>query len=93
MSIAPSESDLGESASVKALVTGGGGFLGLYIVEQLVERGDSVRVFCRGSYNRLDELGVETVRGDLRDKAAVSHACRDVETVFHAAAVPGFFFN
>ena len=89
MSIAPSESDLGESASVKALVTGGGGFLGLYIVEQLVERGDSVRVFCRGSYNRLDELGVETVRGDLRDKAAVSHACRDVETVFHAAAVPG----
>ncbi len=74
---------------MKALVTGGGGFLGLYIVEQLLARGDSVRVFCRGSYERLDELGVETVQGDLRDKAAVSSACQGIEAVFHVAAVPG----
>jgi nucleoside-diphosphate-sugar epimerase len=72
-----------------ALVTGGGGFLGLYIVEQLVARGERVRVFTRGDYPRLRELGVEIVRGDLRDSQAVAEACWGVETVFHAAAVPG----
>lgn len=72
-----------------ALVTGGGGFLGLYIVERLVSRGARVRVLCRGEYPRLRELGVEVVRGDIRDPAVVSEVCRDVETVFHAAAVPG----
>ncbi len=74
-----------------ALVTGGGGFLGLYVVEQLVARGDAVRIFCRGEYPRLRELGVETVRGDLKDAAAVADACRGIETVFHTAAVPGIW--
>lgn len=83
-SIGPSESDI-----VRALVTGGGGFLGLYIVEQLVERGDEVRVFCRGAYSRLDELGVETLQADIRDAESVSSACAGVDTVFHVAAVPG----
>ena len=74
---------------MKALVTGGGGFLGLYIVEQLLARGDDVRVFCRGEYPRLDELGVEVVRGDVRDEDAVGRACDGVTTVFHVAAIPG----
>ncbi len=74
---------------MKALVTGGGGFLGLYITEQLVERGDEVRVFCRGEYARLRELGVETLKGDIRDLAAVSAACADCDVVFHTAAIPG----
>jgi nucleoside-diphosphate-sugar epimerase len=76
---------------VDALVTGGGGFLGLYIVEQLVARGDRVRVFCRGRYPRLDELGVETVQGDIRDAGAVVAACAGVDTVFHVAAIPGIW--
>lgn len=74
---------------MKALVTGGGGFLGLYIVEQLVERGHDVRVFCRGHYDRLNELGVDVNRGDIRDEAAVSNAVGGCDTVFHCAAVPG----
>jgi nucleoside-diphosphate-sugar epimerase len=74
---------------MKALVTGGGGFLGLYITEQLVARGDQVRVFCRGSYQRLNELGVETVQGDIRNPTEVQAACQDIETVFHVAAIPG----
>lgn len=74
-----------------ALVTGGGGFLGLYIVEQLLARGDTVRVFCRGEYPRLRELGVEYHRGDVRDAEAVSTAVNGVETVFHTAAVPGIW--
>ncbi|MGD9854239.1 MAG: NAD-dependent epimerase/dehydratase family protein [Planctomycetaceae bacterium] len=74
-----------------ALVTGGGGFLGMYIVERLVARGDRVRVFCRGSYGRLDELGVETVQGDLCEGAAVAAACAGVDLVFHVAALPGIW--
>ncbi len=74
---------------MNALVTGGGGFLGLYIVEQLVARGDQVRVFCRGTYDRLDDLGVEAICGDLRDATAVAAACEGIDTVFHVAAVPG----
>jgi nucleoside-diphosphate-sugar epimerase len=76
---------------MKTLVTGGGGFLGLYITEQLVERGDAVRVFCRGEYDRLNELGVECFQGDVRDFYAVSQACEGVECVFHIAAVPGIW--
>lgn len=74
---------------MQALVTGGGGFLGLYIVEQLLARGDAVRVLCRGSYPRLAELGVETVRGDIRDPTVVRQACAGCDVVFHTAAVPG----
>lgn len=76
---------------MKALVTGGGGFLGLYITEQLVSRGDSVRVLCRGKYSRLDELGVEQIQGDIRNADVVRRACQGVETVFHVAAVPGIW--
>lgn len=73
------------------LVTGGGGFLGLYIVEQLVARGDTVRVLCRGTYPRLVELGVECISGDIREPASVARACADVDTVFHVAAVSGIW--
>jgi nucleoside-diphosphate-sugar epimerase len=72
-----------------ALVTGGGGFLGRYIVEQLLARGDRVRSFGRGDYPDLSALGVEVVRGDIRDPTAVARACRDIECVFHTAARPG----
>jgi len=75
----------------QALVTGGGGFLGLYLVEQLVARGDRVRVLCRGKYPRLAELNVECVPGDIRDPAAVASACARVDTVFHVAAVSGIW--
>ena len=74
---------------MNALVTGAGGFLGLYIVEKLVRRGDTVRAFCRGSYPELDRLGVETVRGNLRDPDAAVAACRGADAVFHVAGFAG----
>ena len=74
---------------MKALVTGGGGFLGLYIVEQLRAAGHDVRVFSRGHYPALSSLGVEMQQGDLRDARAVEHACEGIDAVFHVAAVPG----
>jgi nucleoside-diphosphate-sugar epimerase len=74
---------------MKALVTGGGGFLGRAIVEQLLVRGDSVRSFGRGDYPDLAMQGVQVVRGDIRDPAAVNEACQGMDTVFHAAAIAG----
>lgn len=74
---------------MKALVTGGGGFLGLYITEQLIARGDDVRVFCRGDYPRLRDLHVDYHRGDIRDADAVMAACECIDVVFHTAAIPG----
>jgi nucleoside-diphosphate-sugar epimerase len=72
-----------------ALVTGGGGFLGGYIVRALLARGDRVRSFGRGDYPELSQHGVEVVRGDIRDNAALANACNGVECVFHTAAVAG----
>lgn len=72
-----------------ALVTGGGGFLGRYVVEQLVSRGDRVRVYSRRRYPELDALGVDSHVGDLKDVESVAAACRGMETVFHTAAIPG----
>jgi len=74
---------------MNTLVTGAGGFLGLYIAEKLVARGDRVRALCRGSYPELAALGVETVRADLRDRAAVISACRGVDVVYHAGGIAG----
>ena len=76
---------------MQALVTGGGGFLGRYIVEQLVARGDQVRVFSRQRYPELEALGVESQTGDLQDASAVASACVGMDVVFHAAALPGIW--
>jgi 2-alkyl-3-oxoalkanoate reductase len=72
-----------------ALVTGGGGFLGGYIVEALLARGDRVRSFGRGKYPQLSAQGVEVVRGDIRDNDALARACSGIDCVYHAAALPG----
>jgi nucleoside-diphosphate-sugar epimerase len=76
---------------VKALVTGGGGFLGGAIVELLLAKGASVRCLARGEYPELAKLGVECLRGDVNDKAAAALACKDRDTVFHAAAKVGMW--
>ncbi|QDU90709.1 3 beta-hydroxysteroid dehydrogenase/Delta 5--_4-isomerase [Pirellulimonas nuda] len=72
-----------------ALVTGPGGFLGRYIVEQLLARGDRVRGLARGDYPELAMLGVQMHRGDLADRAAVVRACDGVDCVFHVAGKVG----
>jgi 2-alkyl-3-oxoalkanoate reductase len=72
---------------MKALVTGGGGFLGRYIVEKLRERGDDVRVLSRGKYPELEALGCECMQGDLRSSQTVDAACDGVDAIFHVAAM------
>ncbi len=74
-----------------ALVTGAGGFLGQYVAEQLVGRGDRVRAFSRRNYPELGAAGIECVTGDLRDANAVADACRGVDIVYHVAGVAGIW--
>ncbi len=78
---------------MKALVTGGAGFIGSHLAEGLVRRGHEVRVFDNLSTGSLDNLApvrdaVEVVIGDLRDDEAVNRAVEGVEVVFHQAADP-----
>ncbi len=74
---------------MKALVTGGGGFLGRAIVQRLRERGDSVRTFQRGRYADLESLGIECFRGDLNTVDTLARAIEGCEVVFHVAARVG----
>lgn len=76
---------------MKALVTGGGGFLGRHIVMKLLARGDQVRALGRRGYPDLDKMGGEMVCADIQDRAAVARACRGMDTVFHVAALAGYW--
>ncbi|MGH9677897.1 MAG: NAD-dependent epimerase/dehydratase family protein, partial [Candidatus Acidiferrum sp.] len=75
-----------EAAPMKALVTGGGGFLGGAIAGMLRARGDAVWSFSRGRYAALNKLDVEQVQGDLADDKAVESAMMGCDVVFHVAA-------
>ena len=74
---------------MRALVTGGGGFLGQAVARQLAERGDQVRSLARGDYPALRACAIETIRGDITDRSAVLGAARGCDVVFHVAAKAG----
>lgn len=76
---------------MRALVTGGGGFLGSAIVRQLRARGDQVVSFSRGNYPELAALGVEQRQGDLCEVNALVEAARECDIVFHVAAKAGIW--
>jgi nucleoside-diphosphate-sugar epimerase len=74
------------------LVTGGAGFIGSHLVEELVRRGQRVRVLdslITGKRRNLDHVhGVELIEGDVADMAACERAVKGVEYVLHQAAIP-----
>lgn len=82
-------------AGTRCLVTGGAGFIGSTIVDQLITAGASeVRVidnFVRGSWNNLTSAlkhGVlNVIEGDIRDAALVDRSTEGVDYVFHQAAL------
>ena len=79
------------SQTLRAVVTGGGGFLGSKIVSMLLAEGCSVRNFSRKDYPGLRALGVVCHQGDLADRRAVSDALQDTDVVFHVAAKAGIW--
>jgi UDP-glucose 4-epimerase len=78
---------------VRILVTGGAGFIGSNLVEELLARGHAVRLldnFSSGQRRNLAgvERDVDIVEGDLRSYERVHHAVRGCEVVFHQGALP-----
>jgi nucleoside-diphosphate-sugar epimerase len=78
--------------AMKALVTGGAGFIGSHLVRGLLERGYSVSVmdsFATGRRENLREIGhdIRLIEGDLRDLETCKEACAGVDVVFHLGAL------
>ena len=76
---------------MKILVTGGGGFLGTYIIRELLKNPSyMVTNFSRHSYVHLEEMGVPTIKGDLRVVDDVKRALDfGFDAIFHVAALAG----
>jgi len=74
---------------MKVLVTGGAGFVGSNIVEELVRRGHDVVVldnFYLGTKKNLEGLKVKIIDGDIRNAETVNKAAKGTECVFNQAA-------
>ena len=72
------------------LVTGGGGFLGLEIVKQLLDKGHKVTSLSRNHYESLEVLGVKTLKVDLTNTEEISKLdLKQFDCVFHVAALAG----
>ena len=75
----------------KYLVTGAAGFIGRSIAAALLKRGESVRGidnFITGKHSNLAGLeGMEFIEADLTDPQRCAAACKDIEIVFHEAAL------
>ncbi|HKZ93503.1 MAG TPA: NAD-dependent epimerase/dehydratase family protein [Candidatus Bathyarchaeia archaeon] len=69
---------------MRVLVTGGSGFIGSHVVDKLVENGYEVRVFDRVKPLRED---VQWFNGDLLNEKDVLEACKDIEAIYHLAAI------
>lgn len=65
-------------------MSGGSGFIGSHLVDKLVEEDHNVRVFDKVKPHRED---VEWFKGDLLKEKDVLEACKDVEAIFHLAAI------
>lgn len=78
---------------MKFLITGGSGFIGSNIVEELVKQGYFVRVidnFSTGKRENLREFekDIELIEGDIRSYQIVQKAVKGIDVIFHQAALP-----
>jgi NAD dependent epimerase/dehydratase len=91
------------SSDKKVLITGADGFIGSHLTELLLEEGYNVKAFCYynsfNSWGWLDSLSqdkleqIEIFTGDIRDPNGVKTAMKDVDIVFHLAALIGIPFS
>lgn len=74
------------------LVTGGAGFIGSHLVKALVDGGHEVLVLDNLSFGKEENLSavrgkIEFIRGDIRDKELVGKVVKDIDYIFHQAAL------
>jgi UDP-glucose 4-epimerase len=81
---------------MKALVTGGAGFIGSHLAQRLIADGNEVIVvdnLSTGSLKNITALvgkpGFEFVKGDIRDESVIESAVRRCDRIFHLAAAVG----
>lgn len=76
---------------MRILVTGGGGFLGTHIIQELLKNPTYIVTnFSRHTYSHLEDIGVPTIKGDLRKKEDVERALdQGFDAIFHVAALAG----
>lgn len=72
-------------------VTGGAGFIGSHLVAALLARGEAVRVIDRPGADASHLSGVEVIRADIRDRAAVAAALQGCRYIYHLAADPNLW--
>jgi UDP-glucose 4-epimerase len=72
---------------MKFLITGGAGFIGSHIAEELINKGEVV-VFDNLSVGKMEFVpdGCSFIKGDIKNKEEISNAMKDVDVVFHDAA-------
>ncbi len=76
---------------MKALVTGANGFLGSYLVEDLVDRGYEVTAMTRKPFPTLTGPTLSNVQGDVRNLDALRDATKNQDVVFHTAGISGIW--
>ncbi|WP_408096405.1 NAD-dependent epimerase/dehydratase family protein [Peredibacter sp. HCB2-198] len=76
---------------MRILVTGGGGFLGTHIIKELLKNSSYIVTnFSRHSYSHLEDMGVPTIKGDIRKREDVEKALsQGFDAIFHVAALAG----
>jgi UDP-glucose 4-epimerase len=72
---------------MRVLVTGGGGFIGSHVVDKLIEKGLTPRIFDLSASPYHSPLEVETFTGSITDPSNLDLAMRDCDAVIHLAAV------
>ena len=85
----------------KCLVTGADGFIGSHLVETLLEQGHEVTALAQynsfGSWGWLEEIkdsdNLEVIAGDIRDPFFCRKIIKDVQVVYHLAALIGIPYS